>query len=335
MNPETRTELELTFRPWRRERDAGAMAALANAANEAAGVDDHHDADELLNEFGHDDEHFTAERDLVLVEHNGTLVAYANTSWVDARDGVRVHGVGAMVHPDWMRRGIGHQVLAWLEQRARTSLAEHPTDAPACYGTWCPDKRVAKRELIEAEGYEQVRWFFEMQRIGLDQVEVPPMPDGLEIRPMASDRASLRRLFEADVEAFLDHWGGFAATDASFAQFVESPDFDPSLLVVAWDGDEIAGGVVNTIYRSANAAYQRRHAWLDSVFVRRPWRRRGLGAALVARSLVAIREAGMDTAMLGVDADNPNGALRLYEQAGFTVVTRASAYRKPMHEAEA
>jgi mycothiol synthase len=329
MKTEERTELELTFRPWRRERDAEAMAALANAANLADGVDEHESADGLLNFFGRDDDHFVADRDLVLVEHEGTLVASANTFWVDTRDGLREHRVHAFVHPDWTRRGIGHQVLAWLEARARTALAEHPTDAPAVYGTWCPEARVAKRELVEAAGYEPVRWFFEMERTGLGQVDVPPLPDGLEIRPIGTDRASLRRLFDADVEAFLDHWGGFPATDATFSQFMEGPDTDPSLFVVAWDGDEIAGGVVNTIYRHDNEAFGRRRGWLDSVFVRRPWRRRGLGAALVARSLVVLREAGMDSAMLGVDADNPTGALGIYERAGFTVAARSTAYRKP------
>jgi mycothiol synthase len=87
---------------------------------------------------------------------------------------------------------------------------------------------------------------------------------------------------------------------------------------------------VNTIYHSDNEAFGRRRGWLDSVFVRRAWRRRGLGAALVARALVRLREAAMDAAMLGVDSDNPSGALALYERAGFEVHRRSAAYRKPM-----
>jgi len=74
----------------------------------------------------------------------------------------------------------------------------------------------------------------------------------------------------------------------------------------------------------------RRRGWLESVFVRRPWRRRGLAQAIVARSLVVLRERGMDHAMLGVDADNPTGAVGVYERAGFVVAKRSTAYRKPM-----
>jgi len=169
-----------------------------------------------------------------------------------------------------------------------------------------------------------------MRRDGLDVVDVPEMPPRLDIRPIGSDRASLRRLFDADAEAFQDHWGGFPTDDAAFEEIVSDPDFDSSLHVVAWDGNEIAGAVINAIPRAENEALARRRGWLESVFVRRPWRRRGLAQAIVARSLVALRERGMDHAMLGVDADNPTGSLGVYERAGFVVVKRAAAFRKPM-----
>jgi mycothiol synthase len=144
-------------------------------------------------------------------------------------------------------------------------------------------------------------------------------------------RAQMRQLFDADVEAFLDHWGGFDATEEAFEQFLADPDYqDPELFVVAWDGDEIAGSVTNVINARENAELNRLRGLLDSVSVRRPWRGRGVGYALVMRSLQLLRERGMTSAWLGVDAENPNGALRLYEKAGFAVDTRAAAYRKPM-----
>jgi mycothiol synthase len=323
-------ELELVFRAWRGAPDAAAMAELANAANRAEGVDEHVTAEGLLNFYGHDDEQMEAARDLVLIEHYGTLVGYGWTYWADTTDGLREHRFGGYVHPDWTHRGIGTRLLHWLEERARESAAEILTDRPHVYGSWADQHRVGKQALLRQEGYEPVRWFFDMRRDGLDHIDLPPMPAGLEVRPMGADRPSLRRLFEADVEAFQDHWGGFPATDASFDMWMGEPDFDPSLFVVARDGDEIAGAVVNAIPRSENEAYGRRRGWLESVFVRRPWRRRGLAAAMVARALVVLRERGMDHAMLGVDADNPTGALGVYERAGFRVVKRSTAYRKPM-----
>ena len=100
--------------------------------------------------------------------------------------------------------------------------------------------------------------------------------------------------------------------------------------MVGWDGDEIAGGVISEINEAENAALGRRQGWLASVFVRRPWRRRGLARALVMRSLAVLRDRGLTSAGLGVDADNANEALRLYTECGFEVTMRSTAYRKPM-----
>ena len=64
--------------------------------------------------------------------------------------------------------------------------------------------------------------------------------------------------------------------------------------------------------------------------MRRPWRRRGLARALIARSFRVVKEQGMTEAALGVDALNPNGALQLYRSMGFEVVKRHTTYRKPL-----
>ena len=53
--------------------------------------------------------------------------------------------------------------------------------------------------------------------------------------------------------------------------------------------------------------------WLDQVSVRRPWRRRGVAHALIAAALRELSGRGLQRAVLGVDAHNPNGALGLYE----------------------
>ena len=170
-----------------------------------------------------------------------------------------------------------------------------------------------------------------MIRPRLGDVDVPPLPEGIEIRE--AGEAQHRRIWEAGIEAFRDHWGGFDDSEERYQRDLADPNLDHSLWVVAWDGDEVAGGSINAVYPAENEQLAVPRGWLDSVFVRRPWRRRGLGAALVARSLVKLRERGMGAAMLGVDADNPTGALGLYERAGFEVHRRSTAYRKPMETA--
>ena len=309
---------------------AARMAPLANAVNALEGVDELVTLDELENWLGYPTASFDPASDVVLAEVGGDLVGYAWVDWVDTSDGLRDFRMGGYVHPDWRGRGIGRRLLAWQEQHA----AEHPaavaSDRPLFLGTWAPDERLAKRHLFERAGYIPTRYFFEMRRDLQEAIEVPPMPEGLEVRPIGTDRASQRLLWDADVEAFQDHWGGFDASDASFEKMLVSPEHQPGLWIVAWDGEQVAGAVTNAVFAAENESFGRRRGWLATVFVRRPWRRRGLGAAIVSRALVRLREEGMQEAHLGVDSDNPTGALGHYERTGLSIYRRAAADRRPL-----
>lgn len=319
----------LVLRPGRGVAEVPDMVRLFNAANEADGIDERTSVASLTNWITHPSQGFNAADDVVVAEVDGEMVGYGWTFWVDTTDGGRDYITRGHVHPAWRRRGVGTAILEHNEARLRAVAAAHDTDRPQRLGSGGDERRPGAIALLTGHGYVPVRWFFEMLRPTLDDVEVPPLPDGLELRGV-SDRAGYRRLFDADAEAFLDHWGGFDASDETFQEWLDRPVFDPSLFVIAWDGDEIAGGVINEIDEHENEVLHRKRGLLASVFVRRPWRRRGLAAALVARSLVVLRERGMTSAWLGVDADNPTGALGVYERAGFGVHSRGQAYRKPL-----
>ena len=143
-----------------------------------------------------------------------------------------------------------------------------------------------------------------------------------------SSRSTTGRSGRRTDEAFQDHFEPRERDEADFAHFTADPDCDPSLWQVAWDGDEVAGSVLNGIYRHENATMGVNLGWLDHVSVRRPWRGQGLAKALIARSLVVLREEGMAVAVLGVDAENPTGALQLYEGFGFSPHRRWATVRK-------
>ena len=113
----------------------------------------------------------------------------------------------------------------------------------------------------------------------------------------------------------MDHWGGFDGSDENLQRWIGKPAFDPTLWIIAWDGDEVAGGVINAIEADENEALGVKRGWLHSVFTRRPWRKRGL-AQRADRSLAGCSSASAawTPGILGVDADNPTGALGLYER---------------------
>ena len=125
---------------------------------------------------------------------------------------------------------------------------------------------------------------------------------------------------------------GHIAVGIALAQ----PHQDHSLWQVAWDtaSNQVAGVAINVIDAAVNAAFNRRIAYVDDLSVRRAYRQRGLGRALLVASLHAFRARGMATAGLGVDAENPSGALGLYERVGFRQKEHSVAYRKALSMAE-
>ena len=159
-----------------------------------------------------------------------------------------------------------------------------------------------------------------------DPVEVIPLPEGLEVRPTLPDH--YRTIWDAGQEAFQDHWNYIPEPEEEYQKLLLSPDFNPDLWQVAWDDDQVAGMVLNFVNPEENREYRRERGYTEGISVRRPWRRRGLARALLTRSLQMFKEMGMQEAALGVDSQNPNGALHLYETVGFRVVRRELVYRK-------
>jgi ribosomal protein S18 acetylase RimI-like enzyme len=317
----------LRLRPYAGEADLVDIVRILNAECAEDGLQRRASVEQLAAIYGHPNDAFDPARDVTVAEVDGRMVAVAEREVVDTTDGHREYRLDGVVDPAWRRRGIGRAVLAESERIARERASVEAPRSPVL-GSWSWESQPGDRALLEATGFTVARWFFDMVRPTLDGVGEVVLPEGLEIRPI--DASLARAVWAADVDAFEDHWGGFDHSDENLQRWLGDPSTDLSLWVVAFDGDEIAGGVINSIDANQNDALGVRRGWLNSVFTRRAWRRRGLATALVATSLARLRERGMTSAALGVDADNPNGALGLYERLGFAVDQRATAWRKPL-----
>lgn len=262
-------------------------------------------------------------RDVVAADSDGRIVAVASVERA-VRAGKPMYDLHGEVAPDVRRRGIGRALLHENLRRARERAEELSDPFPITVRAFAEITQVGARALLDAEGFEINRWFFLMRRPTLDDIPEASLPEGIEIRPVRPDHH--RAIFDAEFEAFRDHWQPHDYDEAEFESLHKKADVDTGLWVVAWDGDEIAGVVQNWIWAEENRRLGVKRGWLEHISVRRPWRRRGLGRAITAESLRRLRAAGMGDAMLGVDAENPTGALGLYEGLGFEVDQRASAY---------
>jgi mycothiol synthase len=266
-------------------------------------------------------------RDVVLVEAGGRLIAVTSVQR-QLRDDTPTYDLWGRVAPEMRRRGIGRWLFDWsLRRVAGRARIEDPHGEVAILAD-AEEPEVGARTLYERAGFVPVRHFFLMRHTDLDRVPVVPMPDGLEVRSVRPEHH--RAVFEAENEAFRDHWGHHEMGEEAFRQTFDQEETDTDLWVVAWDRNEVAGVVETWSWPTENERLHVRRGWLERISVRRPWRRRGLGRAVTAAALCKVREAGMDEAMLGVDAQNPTGALGLYESLGFTVFRRSMAYGRPL-----
>jgi mycothiol synthase len=269
---------------------------------------------------------------MLFAEMDRNVVGYSRVWWSQTEDTKWIYSGSAFLQPEWRHKGIRRAMLRYNERRLREIASIHPQNGERWFGAWCAEGEDHWESLLVDAGYRAVRHGFEMVRPDLEDIPDRPLPEGLEVRPVQADQ--YRTVFDAAKEAFRDSWeySDDWWTDEEFESWQQEPTFQPELWQVAWDGDQVAGMVLNFIRHDENEEYGRQRGYTEPICVRRPWRRRGLARALIARSFSLLKKQCMTEAALGVDTENPSGALHLYESMGFRPVRRDSIYRKPMEE---
>jgi ribosomal protein S18 acetylase RimI-like enzyme len=326
--PETPAIPGLVFRGYRGAEDLPAMLGVYTAAHEADGLEEVTTLEDMQRNYA-TLVNCDPGRDILLAEVDGSLVAYARVFWMDLVDGGRSYENFGFVDPAWRRRGIGGAMHRHNERLLRSIAAGHEGVVPKYFGSEGIESDPGNTTLLRNDGYEAARSFYDMVAPSLEGIVAPPMPEGIETRPVTRDQ--FRTIWDAMAEAFRDHWGEAEWVEEDWQRWAADPDNeDPRLWRVGWDGDQVAGVIATTVPAEENERYGRSRVYVASVSVRRPWRRRGLARALLASSLVAAREAGYTSASLGVDSNSPTGATDLYRSLGFEPEKTFIAWRKLM-----
>jgi mycothiol synthase len=319
---------ELEWRPVS-AADVPVVVRLAAAVEQVDRTGEHLDEQDVSEAFewpGFDPQRHT----IGAFGSDGELVCYGQVSVPRAiRDVDRV-GLDGMVHPAWRGRGLGRQLLAWLEDRGE---AEHRARHPNVPGQLqlSPYAHVSSHvRLAERAGYTAVRWFNEMKRDLSEPVPEPVLvPGGVRLAPF--DRSLDEAVRRAHNEAFARHWGSVERDRVTWERwYTGARAFRPELSFVVLDGGQVAAYLLSYFWAADAEATGVREAWIGQIGTRAPWRGRGLGSALVGWALAAYRAAGFARAALGVDTENVTGALRLYERHGFTVAVRRVSYVKTL-----
>jgi ribosomal protein S18 acetylase RimI-like enzyme len=317
----------LAFRLWRDESDYAHIVELINTCGVADKIEDHVTLETVTNFFKHLS-HFDPRRDILFATIDDRPIGYVRAWMRQQDDEIWVYMVHCKVLPQWRRRGIGSALQRWAERHLRELAVQRPDAGPRVFRSFAADAGTGVMELLDQHDYRAIRYGFEMSRSFAEPIPDLPLPEGVEVRSVLPEQ--YRQVAAAMNEAFRDHWGHGEATEEDYQRWINDPNFQPHLWQVGWAGNEVAGMVLNYIDRESNAEFKRLRGWTDPICVRRPWRKQGLAKALIARSMRLLQEQGMTEAGLGVDAQNPNGALRLYESLGFRVTKKFITYEKPL-----
>jgi mycothiol synthase len=294
--------------------DAGAVVEIINACKAADGDEAVASVEEVVDDWAGVD---LATEAVAVVAPDGRFAGYAD---LDNRRNVSVSVYG-FVHPDHRGRGIGRWLVEWGEARARAVMPAAPAGARVVVQHYVDAANDGARRLLVGAGYEPVRQAW-MMAIDLDEAPPrPAWPNGVTVRTFVPGQDE-RACYEAVEDAFRDIWGRPPNTFERFLGFTRAETFDPSLWFLAEAGGRIVGVALGKVIAGEGQ--------IDVVGVRREWRRRGLGLALMHQAFGAYHARGVRRVELSVDAESGTGAPRLYGRAGMWVRRSYVLFRKEL-----
>ncbi|MHA7172041.1 GNAT family N-acetyltransferase [Arthrobacter monumenti] len=272
---------------------------------------------------------------LVGVDSDGQFRAVGRNAFRPGATDEHAVTLGGGVDPGWRGRGIGRELLRWQCTRAAQNIAALRADADAPGRIRCiaEEQVTSRHRLYKAAGFEPVRWFTELRK-PLDAAapfaEPGPLPGGLQVMPFSDDVSDEVRL--AHNEAFADHWGSDPHDRESWqTNLLEDEAFRPAASFAIVDPTtperRVVAYVINAEYVQDWPHQGFTEGYTDLLGVRRQWRGLGLAKYLLALTAREFAALARSYVTLGVDTDNPSGALSLYHSLGYKPVHSTTFYQ--------
>ncbi len=317
----------LIFRHFEGESDFPKMLAIFTSLHAAGQYPGETTIESLRAEYANLS-HTDPRDDVILAEVNGQTVAFCQFYWDrQTATGSYAYSIPFRVDPAWQGKGIEQSLLTWGESRGRHYAAVLPDGNNGFFLTQCREPDRTRFNILIESGYAIDRYYHSMKRPLLDLPE-KPVPAGITVRPALPK--DFRKIWEAANEAFKDEYGAADPTEEWFQMFKGSSTFQPILWQVAWDGDEIAGSVLNYISLEENELEGHNRGYTEGISVRREWRGRGVASSLICKSMAMFKAMNMDEVALTADTQNPTGAMRLYTNLGYHAYRTLFELRKPL-----
>lgn len=309
--------LTIHARPYAREADLEAIVELQNICRAVDPQDEVFTLQELRDEYAHPDMDMT--RDLRLWEDaDGTLLAFGEM-WVPSTGDNGDGSLWFQIHPSARDTDLSAEIIAWGEARMREVAQQRNITKPLLRCS-ARDVQAERLALLQQHGFAVARYFFRMARDLAAPMPEAEWPQGFTLRHVAGEH-EIPAWVECYNQSFIDHWNHHPRTVEQQMHWVRTPTYRPELdLVAVADDGTFAAFCFCSINLEANTLAGNHEGWINLLGTRRGYRKLGLGRAMLLAGLSTIKAQGMDTALLGVDAENPTGALHLYESVGFTPV---------------
>ncbi len=264
---------------------------------------------------------------LVGFDRDGTLVVSIWSIVPDSAESLwRAFGYENRIHPSLRSDEMRDVALRWWEARSRQRLEAIDDDLPNALQHFLYVQQQDDIDFLRSRGYEIVRYYHELGRDLSVPLSGRPLPEGIEVRSLDAYRGDARDVHNA---SFRDHWGSQPISvetwNHGFNEF-----HMPEASFVAYDDGEAVAYVMSEAYPHDFEDRGWRHAWVEGVGTVRSHRKRGLASALITKAMEVMAAAGMEYAILGVDAENPTGAYGLYDDLGFSEMRRELLLQKTL-----